>query len=248
MIKINGLDNYFGGKGAAGTYQQIINCIRPHDILIIPFLGNCAVTRYIRRSNTTIGIDADPRIIKLWEKEKFDWIKLYCGCGIKALEGFLISVAQDNRCSIYCDPPYLIESRKSKKNVYEYEMSYEDHERLLKAIKQFNCDVLISTYPNDLYANELKDWYCISFQSATRQGMATELLYMNYKPDGTLHDYSFLGKNFRERERIKKKVNRWAKNLNRLNAFERNAILNAITATASRSGHIDARSDKIPQH
>ena len=45
MIKIPGLTTYFGGKGSAGTYQRIINHIRPHDTLIIPFLGNYALTR-----------------------------------------------------------------------------------------------------------------------------------------------------------------------------------------------------------
>jgi len=39
-------DNYFGGKEASGVYQQIINCIRPHDIYMELFLGNGAVYRY----------------------------------------------------------------------------------------------------------------------------------------------------------------------------------------------------------
>ena len=47
-IKVAAFENgYIGGKEAAGTYQKIINEIRPFDVLIIPFLGHCAITRNI---------------------------------------------------------------------------------------------------------------------------------------------------------------------------------------------------------
>lgn len=41
---------YFGGKNSNGTYQSIINEIPPHNNLIIPFAGNCAITRIINSS------------------------------------------------------------------------------------------------------------------------------------------------------------------------------------------------------
>src|SRR5690606_19211545 len=85
-MKIANIAHYFGGKGSSGTYQTIINEIRPHDVLIVPFLGNCAITRYIKRSETTIGIDASSFIIACWKEMKYNWIELINGCGIEYLE------------------------------------------------------------------------------------------------------------------------------------------------------------------
>lgn len=230
MIKINGIDHYFGGKGGSGTYQRIINHIRPHDVLIVPFLGNCAITRYMR-SRTTIGIDAAWEIIKFWKGMKYDWIELINGCGIEFLEFFIPEGTI--RYVVYCDPPYPLQSRKSQLNIYEHELTDLEHYRLLKVLKRIakfpNVDLLISTYKNAMYMMELSDWNLDTFNSTTRQGVAVEYLYMNYRNvDGKLHDYSFIGKDYRERERIKKKINRWVSRLEKLPAPERNAIINAI--------------------
>lgn len=70
-MKIANITHYFGGKGSSGTYQAIINEIRPHDVLVVPFLGNCAITRYIKRSGHTIGIDASSFIIDCWKEMQY---------------------------------------------------------------------------------------------------------------------------------------------------------------------------------
>ena len=67
MIKIKGIETYPGGKAASGSFQKIINEIPPHEMLVIPFLGNCAVTRNISRADTTIGIDACSQIVSVWK-------------------------------------------------------------------------------------------------------------------------------------------------------------------------------------
>lgn len=50
----------------------------------------------------------------------------------------------------YLDPPYLSETRKSKK-VYAHETSYEDHKRIIEAILNCKGAVVISGYQNELY-------------------------------------------------------------------------------------------------
>lgn len=229
---IRQIKTYPGGKGASGTYQTIINHIRPHGILIIPFLGNCAILRNISRSNHTICIDADPRIINYWKQQELDRVTFLCGDGIQYLEN--LSKENFNRFAekivVYCDPPYPISSRKGKRKIYKHEMTDEDHLRLLNAITKLKCDVLISTYPNDLYISHLLNcgWLRKSFQSKTRVGMATENLYMNYSDITELHDYSYLGKNFRERERIRNKIKRFTHKLSSLPTLERKAIITSI--------------------
>jgi hypothetical protein len=52
---------------------------------------------------------------------------------------------------------------------------------------------------------------------------------MNYPEPKELHDYSYLGAEKRERERIRRRVNSWCRTLTRLPVLERNAIVDAIT-------------------
>jgi len=60
--------------------------------------------------------------------------------------------------------------------------------------------------------------------------MATERVWMNYPPPVELHDYRYLGDNFRERERIKKRTKRWVVRLKKISALERNGLLSAISS------------------
>lgn len=232
MQKLTNIPHYFGGKGSSGTYQAIINHIRPHDVLIVPFLGNCAIARHIRKANTVIGIDASSHIINCWKEMEYDWIEPINGCGIEYLESFKPDPGK--RYVVYADPPYPLSSRKQMVLTYEYELSDLRHLRLLKAIKRIarrhgNVEVLISTYENKMYEKELAGWRLAKFNSTTRHGQATEHLYLSYEnPEGVLHDYSYIGRDFRERERIKKKIRRHVNRLKQLPAPERNAIIAAI--------------------
>ena len=51
---------------------------------------------------------------------------------------------------------------------------------------------------------------------------------MNYSPPVELHDYRYLGNNFRERERIKKRSKRWVRRLKSMPVLEGQALLAAI--------------------
>ncbi len=219
-------ETYFGGKGGDGVYQNIINCIRPHQVFISPFLGHCAVMRFKKPARRSVGIDLDPAVIEVWQNKGIENLELICMDGIVFLESLELEAAEP--AVVYCDPPYPKDARKSRHG-YQYDMSYRDHERLLRIIKQLPCDVLISTYENDLYAQELADWQVKTFPAKTRNGTATEYLYMNYEnTEGLLHDYSFLGQDFTDRQRIKRKIARWVSRLQRLPRPEMNAILTAI--------------------
>jgi hypothetical protein len=57
---------------------------------------------------------------------------------------------------------------------------------------------------------------------------ATEWVWMNFTEPLELHDYRYLGSNFRERERIKRKQKRWHARLLRMNSTERYAMLSVL--------------------
>jgi DNA adenine methylase len=59
--------------------------------------------------------------------------------------------------AIYCDPPYLDETRASPV-VYAFEMSRRDHLRLLDTLRQCKAKVLLSGYDSPMYAVALANW------------------------------------------------------------------------------------------
>mgnify|MGYP003657466093 CR=1 FL=1 len=104
------------------------------------------------------------------------------------------------------------------------------HQRLLTAAKKHNPDkvkIIISGYSNPLYNEMLKDWWRKDFQAMTRGGVRTETIWLNYKP-GDVHYHTFAGENFTDRQRIKRKAERWAKNFEALPPGERQTILAAL--------------------
>ena len=88
--------------------------------------------------------------------------------------------------------------------------------------------VMISGYESSLYEESLKGWHTYFFKSATHHGMATEWVWMNYLTPTELHDYRYLGDNFRQRERIKNKSKRWVSRLKSMHVLERQALLSAV--------------------
>ena len=69
----------------------------------------------------------------------------------------VIKTFNSERTLLYCDPPYLQDTRISK-TVYSYEMSIDDHIELAHSLNNFNGKVLISSYPSPLYNKLYKGW------------------------------------------------------------------------------------------
>ncbi|MBC7488851.1 MAG: DNA adenine methylase [Glaciimonas sp.] len=226
MIKLPTISTYYGGKGSSGTCQTIINHIRPHDTLVIPFLGNCALTRQIQWPAQVIANDLDPYIIDQWRNAQLGpRLDLY---NLPALDFLATVLKRPNlgRVVIYCDPPYPLDSRKSQQPRYSFEMT--DHEEFLTAVRFLRVDCLVSTYPNERYAQHLSHWNRTEFQSQTRHGAATEWLFYNCSKPEVLHDARFAGNDYREREYIKRKAARWATKWKQLQPHERQHILQEL--------------------
>ena len=127
---------------------------------------------------------------------------------------------------VYCDPPYLHETRLKKK-IYRHEYTKKDHIELLNVISKVPCNVMISGYPSELYNDILRDWIFLEIPGSSHIGKREEGVWLNYFPK-SLHDYRFLGDNFRERERIKRKLNRWRSKASALPEFERQLIISSL--------------------
>ena len=124
---------------------------------------------------------------------------------------------------VYADPPYLHATRREH-CLYRYEMTDQQHEMLLRILLRLPCLVCVSGYWSELYAETLSAWRSCSFQAQTRRGVVTEWLWCNYPAPTALHDYRYLGKDFRERERIKRMTTRWVKRLQAMPILQRQAL------------------------
>lgn len=220
--------NYPGGKNGSGTYQKIINLIPPHAVYVEAFLGSGAILRMKRPASRNIGIDADAAVIASWGRGEYRAVpnlQLHCGDAIKWLAEHRNSLGQET--FVYCDPPYLMETRSSKRQLYLCELGQdEEHVRLLDILTELSCMVMISGYESALYARLLAGWRLTTFQAITRGGnLATECVWCNFPEPMELHDYQYLGNTYRERERIKRKQARWRKRLAEMPAQERYALL-----------------------
>lgn len=222
---IEALKNYPGSKGAAGTVPTRINLIPPHTTFMSPFLGHCAVMRHKLPARFNYGVDADPKVVRAWRTGGPAWLHVTQGDALKRIDS---AILYDATAFLFLDPPYLLHTLKGGRRLYAQDGGAGMHERLLELLKRAKCMVMLCGLPNDMYTKTLKGWRHVTYENTTRQGLQTEGLWMNYPEPMALHDYRWIGTDYRERERIKRLINRRAEELAARPALERAAILHRL--------------------
>jgi len=87
---------------------------------------------------------------------------------------------------IYCDPPYVPETRVSPSTYGPYEMSTDDHIRLSQKLMRFGGKVIISGYPGVLYNRLYKEWRSVEKEVPNHSSQQKskprkiEVCWMNY--------------------------------------------------------------------
>jgi site-specific DNA-adenine methylase len=214
---------YPGGKNLNGVYQRLINQIPPHRVYIETHLGSGAIMRHKRPAETNIGIDIDEGVLQTWNGSPD--VQLVRADAAAFLAGYPFEGDE----FIYADPPYLAATRASDRSPYRNDYTDVQHLELLDMLLRLPCRVMVSGYWSDVYARRLASWRTLSFGVRTRSGeSAKEWVWMNYPEPDELHDYHFLGDTFRERERIRRRIERWQLRLERLPPLERRALIAAL--------------------
>lgn len=209
---------YPGGKGKC--FQQIINLMPPHQVYIETHLGGGSVLLHKRPAQRNIAIEVDARVLEAWKaKAEAMGVELIHG----RAEDFLASYPFQGGELLYLDPPYHPDTRK-RERVYAYDYTVADHEHLLKLLVRLPCMVMLSGYESELYGRVLTNWYKYDFQAKTHSGMRRETLWLNFDPPAALHDTQYLGRNFREREATRRRLERLRSRLQRMDELERAAI------------------------
>lgn len=217
---------WLGSKGGAGVYQTIIAQMPPHRRYIEAFLGSGAVMRRKAPAERSIGIDLDPAALDVFQAARPPYpVETLQACAIDWIDRQDLTPAD----LIYADPPYLPETRDSRHG-YACELTRADHARLLDVLRQCKARVIVSGYPSQLYSDTLHDWRTLQFQAMTRGGVRTEQIWMNY-PAGAVAWHTHAGRDRIDRQRIKRKAQRWADRYAACPPGERLAILAAILET-----------------
>ncbi len=211
---------YFGSKAASGLCQNIIALMPPHDTYIETHLGGGAIMQRKPPTRKNIGIDIDPHAITHFQCDYP--VQLVHGCAHQFLRDYTFTGTE----LVYCDPPYLEDTRTSH-NKYRFEYTRQDHNDLLALLKSLPCHVIVSGYPSTLYDDVLSDWNTLTLQAMSRGGPRTEKLWYNYTLDD-IYWVNYAGKDFTDRQRIRRKAQRWRVKYQALPKVERLAVLAAM--------------------
>jgi len=262
--------SYPGGKSGSGIHQRLINLIPAHRQLIVPFAGRCGVTRKIKPAEHTVLIDRCEKVLQWWDDwqrtpagravelhhcDGIEWLRFRFGLteysaagssdGRSSVTGRLEAAtpklaAGDGESFVFCDPPYVLSARK-KHNIYDHEMSDDDHGRLVGIALRLPVPLMLCGYESPVYA-ALQDWSIVRHKVMGRRGLNAEAIWMNYLAPSRLHDTRYLGNNRRERERIRRRQRTVRNSLAAMGEQERAAMLDAIAAEYSDAGSGGSRS------
>lgn len=220
------MGSYFGSKATSGLCQPIIAIMPPHDTYIETHLGGGAIMRRKPPALRNIAIDLDPKPLTVFA----------CDYPVEKIHGcahhFLSTYAYHGRELVYCDPPYLHHTRSSARR-YRFDYKEQDHIELLTILKGLPCSVILSGYPSAVYDELLTDWGTLELQVMNQRGVRTEKLWFNFIPD-RVHWCRYAGKNFTDRQRIKRKAQNWKKRYQALPRAERLAVLSSIMAVEAQ--------------
>ena len=213
---------YFGSKATSGLCQPLIAMMPPHDTYIETHLGGGAIMKRKPAALRNIGIDRDARALDAFECDSP--VELVHGCAHRFLAEFPFEGTE----LLYCDPPYLKHTRRCARR-YRYDYEESDHEALLALLAGVPCAVMVSGYRSTLYEARLRGWRRVALAVMNHAGVRTECVWMNFAP-GRLHWARYAGRNFTDRQSIKRKARSWGRRYAALPVSERLAVLGAMMA------------------
>lgn len=219
-----------GSKTGSGVPQAIVALMPPHETYIEPFAGSAAIARRKAPAVRSILLDLDDRQVAQLQAgslAQLAGVEIHQADALAWLSA--LDLAPLGRVVIYADPPYLHSTRTSPRR-YRCELADVDHVDLAASLVRLaggGAAVIVSGYPSPLYDQLYAGWNTRELQTMSRGGVRTEKLWYNFEPVAA-HWSTFAGRNFTDRQRIKRKAARWAKMFAALPAGERQAVLAAL--------------------
>lgn len=216
---------YNGGKNGDGVYQLIINQIPPHKIWIEACAGSAAITKNICPAAQSFVFEVEPVQASKLKIELNNRAVIF---NSNFMDGSIDRLSCGEATFIYIDPPYMKSTRLGKRNIYKEEWTDNDHEKFLWWLTERREMIMVNHPICHAYMCTLGDWRRVEYKYMSRGGLLDDCLWMNYRTQDRLHDYSYVGSDRTERQRIKRKADRVIAKLSALPGIERNAIIERI--------------------
>lgn len=241
-------DNFVGSKGGAGIAQWIISQMPAHRFYVEAFLGKGVVLKTKLPASVNIGIEADTAVIgRYWTRERlcvpaplvaFGWGRsLVCGDCLTVLPALKL----DSTALVYADPPYLNRAAGNRRYYAREALTVKEHERILSTLEALPSMVMLSGYRSELYCRRLteeKGWRMATKWTVNRAGQRVEeCLWMNFAPPVFFHDTRFTGSDFTDRQRVKRKCERWRRKFLAMEPGERMAVYDALSSVVDARDH-----------
>lgn len=221
---------FVGSKGGAGIAQWLISQMPPHTHYVECCLGRGKVYDKKLAASVNIGIESDAETLReFWFGRDRGDIEIICG---DCLE-YLPRLDLPQSALVYADPPYLRSAcQDTTRRYYRHDRpDPEWHGRLLDVLTSLRCMVIVSGYESELYHTRLAHWRTAYKWTVNRGGAAVkEVCWMNFEQPVLLHDSRYVGDNYTDRQRVKRKMERWKKNFLALPADERWAMFAALSS------------------
>lgn len=200
-----------------------------HRTYVEAFLGKGVVLRAKLPARVNIGIELDPIVISRYWCRRSQSVQILQADALTMLPALKL----DSTALVYCDPPYPASVRAQSNRIYYGRelLSESEHDILLSVLTGLQCMVMVSGYQNDLYSRKLASWRHSQKWTVNRAGQRVqECIWMNFPEPVFFHDTRYVGYDFTDRQRIKRKVARWKRKFLTMPAEDRAAIWDALSA------------------
>lgn len=194
------MNNYIGNKDFSNVIHFLINHLPKSDRYFSLFFGGGGLenSKFTAEANFICSeIDPDCKKYEVPPQSIIQFLNYK-----DLLESFVFTPAD----FIFADPPYLLSSIRARKNYYKFGFTDHDHIEFLNYIRSSPARVMLTHPESKLYSSMLSGWYQEPFTYMTRGGLFHDTLYTNYSLGSGIEllNYSCLGRDFTDRQRIKR--------------------------------------------
>lgn len=211
---------YRGNKNLVTLFPNIINEFPPHKVYWELFAGSAQILKRKKPAQLSCIVEINNNV----GPYPSGTVVIYDDA-ISLLDD-LVNLGKDHL--IYLDPPYRESECYGGKAIYDYSLTDEQHDQLLKKLLLCRSNVVISHYDSSFYDERLIGWRKKVVNVSYHGHVKKEAIYMNFAPAEKLHESTFTGKNKTDRQRIKRKAERWVKRFLDLPGTERQLILTML--------------------
>lgn len=237
---------FVGSKGGAGIAQWLISLMPAHRVYLEGCLGRGVIYNTKLPALENILIELDGATLTRFEQRLFEsgttshyWPTCINGDCVAIVP--TLNLPADALC--YFDPPYPGDVRIDAGRAYYASdkrpggtLTLEWHEAFLTMLQALPCMVMVSGYECELYSKLLDGWRTSYKWTVNRAGAKVkEFVWLNFQEPALLHDPRFVGGNYTDRQRVKRKMERWKKNFLALPPDERWAMYETLSSVVDVS-------------